>query len=186
MSDEAIKDDQQQPVEESWVPNEAQAVAALGVTEEEWKGLKAMDGFPGRDKSRGWPLHAIRAWMAEPADEDGPDGSTPPENRPPDAAAGRPLEGIRPSERPVESEDDLDIVELILPVATPREGTYIASQMGRVDVRLDRITELPGFKKLHAGLRAENVEFPNGKPVDTPQDVVRYVMLKVTEQCEAA
>lgn len=171
MSDEAIKDDPQ-TVEESWATNEAAAAAALELSDAEWQGLKAMDGFPPRDKSKGWPLHAIRAWMAVPPEGD---DAAPPD--PPASSADPPADKLLP-----EPEDEVGVVELILPVADPREGTYIASQMGRVDVRLDRLTELPGFKRLHAGLRAENAEFPNGKPVDTPQDVVRYVMWQVTLQ----
>ena len=69
---------------------------------------------------------------------------------------------------------------LQVPMAEPEEGTYIASQIGRIDVSLNRFDELPGFRKLHAGLRAANIVMKDGKPVLSAADVVRWLMQQLT------
>lgn len=195
MTDEVTKDDQPGP---TWAPNETEAATALGLSADEWQALKALAGFPARDKSKGWPVAQIATWLREGT----PDLDDTPVDTPEEAAEQHQQQIanadandlidhdttkklVQQTPTPAD-EDELNIIELVLPIAKPREGTYIATQMGRVDVRLDRFEELPGFKRLHAGLRAENAEFPNGKPVDSPQDVVRWVMWHVTQQCKKA
>jgi hypothetical protein len=67
-----------------------------------------------------------------------------------------------------------------VPMAEPPEGTYIAGQHGRIEVQLSRVDELPGFRRLHAGLRGANVVMKSGKPVESAADVIRWMMQQLT------
>lgn len=74
----------------------------------------------------------------------------------------------------------VEMIGLELPFALPPAGSYIESQAGRLDVRLDRETQLPGFRQLHAGLRQSNATFKDGRPVDTAADVFRWLCEQIT------
>lgn len=74
----------------------------------------------------------------------------------------------------------VDAFSIEVPMAAPPEGTYIAGQHGRIEVQLHRANELPGFIRLHAGLRAANVVMKDGKPVESAADVIRWMMQQLT------
>lgn len=80
----------------------------------------------------------------------------------------------------VTQDDGVSWVEIRLPLATPPEGTYIASQIGHITANLHRQSELPGFRELHAGLRAKNVVMSDGKPVSSASDVFRWLAQQLT------
>lgn len=66
-----------------------------------------------------------------------------------------------------------------VPMADPKDG-YVAVSLGRVDVQFHRTDELPGFRRLHQGLRSANVIMKDGKPVLSASDVLRWIMQQLT------
>jgi hypothetical protein len=74
----------------------------------------------------------------------------------------------------------VDMFSVEVPMSDPVEGTYIATQVGRIEVQLNRVTELPGFRRFHAGLRSANVVMRDGKPVESAADVIRWLMQQLT------
>lgn len=74
----------------------------------------------------------------------------------------------------------VEMVTLTFPLMEPTPGTYIASQLGHLEVTLNWIDEDPGFRLLHAGLRASNATLQNDRPVTTSGDVVRWLMQQIT------
>ncbi len=71
-----------------------------------------------------------------------------------------------------------------VPICDPEEGSYIGQGRGHIDVRLDRQTQLPAFRHIHAGFRAANATLPNDKPVESAADVVRYLAVLVASEME--
>lgn len=167
------------PVNTAFAPNQQEAAAALQITMEEFEELKKLEGFPPREK-QGWDIAAIQAWLQADA-----------------AAVNDVSVGITtelPSSNvavvtPAVQEEPVRVVRTVileLPVCDPDPTTYIAQQRGHVDFRFDRQTQLPAFVQLHAGLRAENAQFADGKPVESAADVLRYLATLIAGQLTPA
>ena len=73
---------------------------------------------------------------------------------------------------------------LTLPMAEPDEASYIARQSGWLQVRLDQ-DEAAAFRRFHAGLIRHGAKMPNGKPVTSKADAVRWLMRRLVS-CPAA
>ncbi len=76
------------------------------------------------------------------------------------------------------------MVTIQIPLSDPAPQTYVAQQRGHIDVRLDRQTQLPAFRQIHAGLRAANATLPNDKPDESAADVIRYLAALVASEME--
>lgn len=65
-------------------------------------------------------------------------------------------------------------VTIKVPLAEPDPHSYIAKQIGHLDVRL-RGGERQAMRRLHAGLIATGAKLPDGRPVASTADVIRWL-----------
>lgn len=182
----------------TFASNQTEAAAALQISEAEWDALRQQPGFPARTP-QGWDLAAINAWLESdtaPTDqppEDPPAGEQTSDVDQADGAAQAPAldasdddpDGELPDDAAGDEPVEIRQITITLPLAEPREGTYIAGAKGRINTRL-RKDQLAGYRQLHAGLREANATFANGRPVDSAGDVLQWVFQQITTAIDAA
>jgi len=67
-----------------------------------------------------------------------------------------------------------ETISVAIPDAAPDEGSYIASESGNLDVRLEG-RELIAFRRFHAGLIRDSAKLADGRPVSSKADALRYL-----------
>ncbi|MDB4793225.1 hypothetical protein OAG75_01135 [bacterium] len=157
-------------LETNFVTNMKAAAEALEISLEEFEELKKTDGFPQRT-SQGWNIVEIMNWLN--ADQSGDVG-------PEEIAETEETKNAAQSE----ADSETRVITIEIPVCAPDPNSYIAKQRGHIDVKLNRQSQLPAFREIHAGLRAVNTTFTNGKPVESAADVVRYLAVLIARELE--
>lgn len=143
------------------VGNQNQAAAALGISVDDFKTLRDLEGFPGEPGRYNIP--EIRAWMGDtlPDDVDGP--------VPTDAELGI---DSPPEPEPI----DLQIVDAVaFPLCDPRPGSRYENILARIDVTF-RGRHRRTFRRLIAGMVERGDKLADGTPVRTSGDVLRWIL----------
>lgn len=157
-------------IETTFATNMKAAAETLEISLEEFEELKKTDGFPQRTK-QGWNISEIMSWLN--TDQSGDVGS---------GEIGE-AEGTKSTSQ-TEADSEIRMITIEIPICAPDPNSYIAKQRGHIDVKLDRQSQLPAFREIHAGLRAVNATFTNGKPVESAADVVRYLAVLIARELE--
>lgn len=161
------------------VRTQEEAAKVLSLSIEDFKRMRELEGFPGRPGA--YDVDSIQDWLrgeTQSLDAPGEDDT--------DAAVKENQRILDELDAELRRREQRERVELSLPLSDPEANSYIAQFRGRLEVRLDRETELQGFLQLHAGLRAGNATLADGKPVSSAADVVRYLAWQITRQLAEA
>ena len=73
--------------------------------------------------------------------------------------------------------------EIELPKSSYEEGDYVARSLGRIDMQL-KGRQRTAFRAIYAGLRSSSATLENGKLVDSPSDVIRWIFEQASEKSD--
>ena len=183
--------------------NQKDAATALGMTENEFKSLKAGDGFPSPQAP--YELDAIREWIADETalalgmtrsdfdvltKEPGFPTAYPfdvvainqwmSETQSVESKDGDDSAAVDTETSDDGSEENLPAsshIDLSLPIQTDADPRYLIVQQ-----RLTSALAQRGFAQLYEGLREQHATTADGKHVDSPGHVVQWLFEQICQQ----
>lgn len=74
----------------------------------------------------------------------------------------------------------LPTVQMAAPLGKPERHSYLNRSRCRIDVTLQG-PEAERFNRIRAGLLESRASFPNGKPIVSPSDALKWLLLNAVE-----